>query len=161
MKVFFKEQPTYDAHLDFIKPLSKNIPLLCEFFRYVLVGGSAFIIDIGTIYLTKTFFFQNLEITGILLATACGFISGLIYNFVLSSVFVFKKIDENAKQHKVRSFIIFTIIGITGMGLTELLMYAGVYLIGQKLYLFVKVITASVVLLWNYIARKIFIFKGE
>jgi len=132
-----------------------------EFFRYVLVGGFAFIIDIGTLYLFRTFVFYNLGANGILISTAIGFIAGLIFNYIFSNLFVFKKIDESVKKHPVRSFTIFTIIGIIGLGLTETGMYAGIRFFGQEYYLYVKIVIAAVVLLWNYIARKIFIFKGE
>ncbi|MDR2509274.1 MAG: GtrA family protein [Spirochaetaceae bacterium] len=131
-----------------------------EFLRYVLVGGSAFVIDIGVLYFTKTYIFQKLATSGILAATACGFIAGLIYNYTLSILFVFKNACETVAAHKTRSFIVFTIIGLIGLGLTELLMYTGIRLAGSPFYLVVKVVTAGVVLLWNYIARKLLVFKG-
>jgi putative flippase GtrA len=112
------------------------------------------------LYVTKTYIFYGLGAAGILIAAACGFIAGLIFNYILSIAFVFKKINENVRKHKVRSFIIFTIIGVAGLGLTEFLMYAGISVFGQRLYLAVKVGTAGIVLIWNYGARKLLIFKG-
>ncbi|GHV78781.1 hypothetical protein AGMMS49944_05720 [Spirochaetia bacterium] len=97
---------------------------------------------------------------GILLATAVGFIAGLIFNYIFSLIFVFKQIDESAKQHKIRSFILFTVIGIIGLALTETGMYAGIRMFGQEWYLIVKIIIAGIVLMWNYLARKLLIFKG-
>jgi putative flippase GtrA len=132
-----------------------------EFFRYLLVGGSAFIIDAGTLYLVQTYLLYSWGAVGILVSTAIGFIVGLIYNYILSNLFVFKKIDDKVKKHPIRSFTIFSIIGIIGLLLTEIGMYAGIILIGQKYYMFIKVVVAAIVLLWNYIARKVFIFKGE
>ncbi|GHU87083.1 hypothetical protein FACS189476_01820 [Spirochaetia bacterium] len=143
------------------KPFSAYFPLLLEFFRYILVGGTAFIVDIGILYLTRIFIFAALGTIGILLATAVGFTTGLIYNFILSTIFVFKKINKKAQLHKIRSFIIFTIIGLIGLGLTEACMYIGIQLFSEKYYLVVKIVTAAFVLIWNYTARKIFIFKGE
>ena len=132
-----------------------------EFFRYVLVGGLAFLIDAGTLYLMQTYLLYPWGTTGILISTAIGFIVGLVFNYILSNLYVFKKIDNKVKKQPVRSFIIFAIIGIIGLILTEIGMYAGVKLCGQNYYMFVKVVVATVVLLWNYIARKVFIFKGE
>ncbi|GMO38932.1 MAG: hypothetical protein Ta2F_15310 [Termitinemataceae bacterium] len=97
---------------------------------------------------------------GILLATAVGFIAGLVFNYIFSLIFVFKQIDENAKQHKIRSFILFTVIGVIGLALTEAGMYGGIRMFGQEWYLVVKIITAGIVLVWNYSARKLLIFKG-
>jgi putative flippase GtrA len=134
--------------------------LLHEFLRYVLIGGIAFIVDFGVLYLSKTLFFSHMGHSGILLAAALGFTAGLIFNYIFSLLFVFKQIDENAKRRKIRSFVLFVIIGIIGLLITELCMYAGVYLFGQKWYLIVKIFTAGIVLLWNYAGRKMLIFKG-
>ena len=109
----------------------------------------------------QTYILYPWKETGVLISTAIGFIAGLIFNYIFSTIFVFKNIDDKVKKHQVRSFFIFTIIGIIGLLLTETGMYAGILLLGLNFFMFVKVITATIVLLWNYIARKIFIFKGE
>lgn len=49
-------------------------------------------------------------------------------------------------------------IGIMGLFLTEAGMYAGVELFNMN-YLLTKIIVAVLVLLWNYIARKVLIFR--
>jgi putative flippase GtrA len=96
---------------------------------------------------------------GILISTALGFITGLIYNYILSLIFVFKKASDKVKGKQLKSFIIFSIIGIIGLGLTEVGMYLGIITFGSQYYLIVKLFVAAVVLFWNYIARKIFIFQ--
>jgi putative flippase GtrA len=126
-----------------------------------LVGGSAFLIDAGILFLLQTYLLYRFGEIGILISTAVGFIAGLIYNFILSTLYVFKRTNENAKKHPVRSFVIFTIIGIVGLILTEAGMYAGIRLLGVDHYMFVKVVVAGIVLIWNYTARKILIFKGK
>jgi putative flippase GtrA len=136
-------------------------PLLLEFSRYVLVGGGAFLVDISVLQLSLDYFFHDFAAKeGILLATAFGFMAGLICNYLFSCLFVFQKIDARAKQHKARSFVLFAIIGIIGLGLTEILMLLGIFLAGEARYIAVKIFAAGVVLLWNYLARKILIFKG-
>jgi putative flippase GtrA len=142
------------------KYIFRNRQLIYEFLRYVLVGGIAFLVDFGVLYLSKTLFFPRLGQTGILLAAALGFTAGLIFNYIFSLFFVFKQIDENARRRKIRSFVLFVIIGIIGLLITELCMYAGVNLFGQKWYLIVKIFTAGIVLIWNYTGRKVLIFKG-
>jgi putative flippase GtrA len=139
--------------------LSKYKPLVHEFFRYLIVGGAAFIIDFSILYLSKTFLFSKLEKTGILLAAALGFIAGLVFNYTLSILFVFRQISENAKRHKIRSFALFAAIGIIGLLITELCMFAGIAVLGLQWYLLIKVISAGIVLMWNYAARKMLIFK--
>lgn len=132
---------------------------MSEIMRYLVVGGTAFLIDTGVLYLTKTFLFENLGETGILLATALGFTAGLTYNYILSILFVFKKASEKVKGKQLRSFLIFAVIGIIGLGLTEGGMYVGIHLFGSFYYLVIKVFVAAIVLIWNYIGRKILIFK--
>jgi len=134
--------------------------LIHEFLRYVLVGGIAFLVDFGVLYLSKTLLFPRLGQTGILLAAAFGFTAGLIFNYIFSLFFVFKQIDENARRRKTRSFVLFVLIGIIGLLITELCMFTGVNLFGQKWYLIVKICTAGIVLIWNYTGRKVLIFKG-
>ena len=62
------------------------------------------------------------------------------------------------KDKEVSSFIIFTIIGIIGLVLTEILMKILVGFLGIY-YVISKVLTGAIVMFWNYIARKIIIFK--
>jgi putative flippase GtrA len=123
------------------------------------VGALAFIIDFGVLYLSKTFLFSFMEQPGILLAAALGFIAGLIVNYTLSLVFVFKQTSGKARRHKIRSFVLFAVIGIIGLFITELCMFTGIRALGQKRYLTVKIIAAGIVLIWNYMARKFFIFR--
>lgn len=137
----------------------KNADFIREFIRYLFVGGSAFFIDTGVLYSTQRFIFFDMGKPGILIATALGFIAGLVYNYILSIFFVFKNAEEKIKGKQLESFMIFAIIGIIGLGLTELGMYLGITLLSSKYYLFIKVVVAAVVLFWNYIARKILIFK--
>jgi putative flippase GtrA len=144
------------------RPAKHLRSLLFEFLRYVVVGGAAFFVDFTVLFISKKYLFSAVEITkGILFATALGFLSGLVFNYIFSIIFVFKNTGEYAKQYKIRSFIVFTAIGIAGLGITEFCMYTGVHLIGQNYYLFIKIITAGIVLVWNYGARKMIIFNSR
>jgi len=148
------------SRINYVSIVIRHRQLIYEFLRYILVGGIAFLVDFGVLYLSKTLFFSYMGNTGILLAAALGFTAGLIFNYIFSLLFVFKQIDENAKRRKIRSFVLFAVIGIIGLLITELCMYAGIYIFGQKWYLIVKIFTAGIVLLWNYAGRKVLIFKG-
>ncbi len=137
----------------------KVMDMISEFIRYLFVGGSAFVVDTGVLILTKRFLLSDLGKPGILIATALGFISGLIYNYILSIIFVFKEAESKVKGKQLQSFTIFALIGVIGLGLTLAGMYWGITIFGDKYYVFVKVFVSSAVLIWNYLARKIFIFK--
>lgn len=136
----------------------KTKSLIKEFSRYILVGGSAFLVDFGLLYIFKTFIFASLGQTGLYISTAIGFAGGLVYNYILSLVFVFESAKTDSKGRSVGAFIVFAIIGIIGLLLTELGMYAGTEFLRAN-YLIVKVFVAAIVLIWNYGARKILIFK--
>jgi putative flippase GtrA len=153
--------------------------LLFEFLRYIVVGGIAFIVDFGSLYIFKEYVFYKLTFPyDVYLATSVGFILGLIVNYILSLKFVFTQAKDQGKGRDTKSFAIFAIIGIIGLGLTNLGMYLGCDLFKPQLdscltyigdlikydlvkygYLLVKCIVTAVVLLWNYAGRKIIIFR--
>lgn len=136
--------------------LKKSI--LKEFLRYFVVGGSAFLLDFFILYIFKNYVFEDLGYTGIYISTAFGFIGGLTYNYFLSLFYVFENAKKNNRGKNFCSFIIFAVIGVLGLLMTELGMYVGVELMNFD-YLFVKFIVSGFVLIWNYGARKILIFK--
>jgi len=129
---------------------------LKELFRYVLVGGLAFLVDAGVLHLVMVLF-PDWSYT-LYIAVGAGFVFGLIVNYILSILFVFKNAKEKTENRKVITFIIFAVIGLIGLGLTELGMHIGVVILGFH-HLIVKVFVAGAVLLWNYIARKVIIFS--
>jgi len=133
-------------------------PLAREFGRYLIVGGTAFLVDYGTLFLTKTYVFNGMGDLGVYVATAAGFIAGLVYNYILSLIFVFKSAKEKNKGKTVGAFLVFAVIGVIGFFMTEGGMYVGYQLLHIN-YMIVKLFVAAVVLIWNYAARKLLIFK--
>jgi len=129
--------------------------LFFEFFRYVLVGGSAFVLDMGTMWVFNEFIFHG---EFLYISVFLGYIIGLIYNFVLSCGFVFKDGFSKIKNKELYALLVFTVIGLIGLGLTEVLMYLFVDVLNIY-YLLSKIVTGALVMFWNYIARKIIIFR--
>ena len=109
-------------------------------------------------FVFREFVFNGETKSGLFASTAAGFIVGLIVNYILSIIFVFKNSENSNSGRSVKAFIVFAIIGVIGLGLTELGMYVGVYLLKWH-YLITKVIVAALVLIWNYCGRKIFVFN--
>lgn len=132
-------------------------PIFYEFMRFCIVGGLAFLVDFGVLVL-----FNNIlpEMSGyrLYVATAIGFIAGLTFNYFLSIIFVFNSARQAKVGRTVSAFLIFALVGTVGFGLTELGMYVGTELKSIN-YMLVKVIVTGIVLVWNYLGRKIFIFK--
>ena len=132
--------------------------LIKEFSRYLVVGGTAFLVDYGVLFLFGHYVFQNLGDMGVYLATALGFLAGLTYNYILSLAWVFRGAKERNQGKSVGGFLLFAIIGVIGLLLTEGGMYIGYQLL-QIHYMIVKLFVAAFVLLWNYGARKLLIFR--
>lgn len=126
-----------------------------EFLRYVVVGGSAFVLDFVAMCLFKELIFKGEHL---FIAVFIGYLVGLIYNFLLSNWYAFQNGFEKIKGKEITSFIIFAIIGVIGLGFTEVLMYLFVNIMSLW-YIFAKMLAAGIVLFWNYIARKLIIYK--
>lgn len=138
----------------------KLINLFREFFRYALVGGFSFPVDWGTLFLFREFVLSGDSFWELFFSTAAGFVTGLATNYVLSLVFVFKKSENRGNGKTVLGFVIFALIGIIGLGLTELIMYLGTELLHIS-YMIVKIAAAAIVLVWNYAGRKLLIFDRK
>ena len=123
---------------------------LIQFIRYFFVGGTAFIVDIGSLYILTEFF-------GIyyLISATIAFILGLIANYLLSISWVFNK---RTLDNKKLEFGIFTIIGIIGLVLNAVLIWFFTEYI-QIYYMLSKIITAAIILVWNFSARKYVLFR--
>ena len=143
---------------------------LWEFLRYCVVGGTAFLFETSTHWLLWKFILKEESSLNTFIATAVGFIVGLIVNYVLSVLWVFTTEKQKKQGRNVKAFIIFTVVGLIGFALKELLMNAGAWIFGVSLSEFGKetvpyysthIISAGIVLIWNYLGRKIFVFKKE
>jgi putative flippase GtrA len=132
-------------------------PLFYEFMRFCLVGGVAFLADFGTLVLLNNIL-PELSGLRLYIATAGGFIVGLTVNYILSVRFVFISARQSKVGRTFKSFLIFALVSVVGFGLTELGMFVGTHLMHIN-YMLVKVVVTGIVLMWNYIGRKVFIFK--
>lgn len=88
-------------------------------------------------------------------ATVIGFVSAVVVNYILSSIFVFKY--GNVGKSK-RGFIKFVIFSLIGLGLTSLGSWIGFDVIGGNIWI-VKLIVQFIVFIYNFITRRLFIFN--
>ena len=124
--------------------------LLVQFVRYFFVGGFAFIVDFGLLYILT-------EYAGLhyLLSATLSFIAGLLVNYIISCIWVF----NNSKfKNRLVEFLIFAAIGIVGLGLNDTLIWLFTDCIGTH-YMFSKIVAAAIVYLWNFFARKYIVFR--
>lgn len=132
-------------HLNF-KPKTKN--LLLQMFKFLLVGGLAFVIDYVTLIICKEVF--NIPV---LISAAIAFTVSVVFNYILSVKWVFD-VDKNKSEKK--NFIIFIVFSIIGLALTELIMWFGVDIVKIS-YLIVKIIATAIVMVFNFVTRKLFL----
>lgn len=140
--------------------LKKNI---FEFLRYVIVGGISAVIDMAANYLMLYVILgTNSDNTPMVaISVTVGFLVGLLVNFILSNIFVFKTGEQKKKGKTTGAFVIYAVVGLIGLGLTQLLTILGTLVISESgfLYLVLTCFVKGVVLIWNYVGRKIFVYK--
>ncbi len=121
-----------------------------EFARYVVVGGVAFVCDAGMLYYVTQFLRVNY-----LISAPIGFLIGTLVNYALSRTWVF---ERRTLKNRSAELTIFTLIGVVGLGLNELILWLfqsklGIY------YMFAKGVSGAVVIVWNFGARKLVLFR--
>ena len=137
-----------------------------EFLKYCIVGGIAFVVDTASLMLFYHFVFGDFSFDFLFLhiadgrtaaATAVGFLFGLVANYVLSVLFVFNRPGQDRRKGKsLGAFLIFAVVGLIGLALTELGMMLGVALLGDAFLLPIKIVVAGLVMVWNYPGRQNF-----
>lgn len=134
--------------------------LVGSFIKYLIASGIAFVVDLAAISVCTRVFGVHY-----LVATAIGFMLGVLVAYVCSNKFVFshRKMEDKQKTE----FAIFTVIGIVGLLLDLLFMWLFVSVfgfvwagLGLAFYAveLSKLVTQSIVVLWNFGARKIILY---
>lgn len=121
-----------------------------QLFKYGFVGGIAYGVDFGSL-----FFLTEVIKIHYLISAALAFTLGLITNYTLSIFWVFSK---RALANKKIEFIIFSIIGLVGLGLNEIIIWFFTEW-AHFHYLISKIFSTVVVFFWNFFARKKLLFS--
>lgn len=119
-----------------------------QIIKFGIVGGLAFLIDYGIMVLCKEVFKFD-----VLVAAGFGFTVSVIFNYIASVKWVFNVKENNSKSKQFITFIIFSIIGLI---ITEIIMYIGTDIMKIS-YLIVKVGATLIVMVFNFITRKLFL----
>lgn len=132
-----------------LKDQTDNI--LIQLFRYVFVGGTAFVVDFFFLYVFS-------DIFGIyyLISAVFSFIISVLVNYAMSTRWVF---NQNNIENRVVEFNLFLLISTIGLVFTEILLYFFTDICGIH-YLISKIISAVIVLFWNFLARRV-MFYGK
>ena len=147
-------------------------PLIREIVRFLLVGGGATIVDFLamslvlwamqpaiypnflSVFLGGT---QEPSTLATVIGTGCGFLVGLAFNYIFSVLFVYK---EKGNSKTMGGFLLFSLLSAGGLAIHLLGMYLGYDLLHINEWI-VKIILTAVVLVYNYITRKVLIFRKK
>lgn len=131
-----------------IKVNAKQEKLLIQIFKFGIVGGIAFVIDYVSLIVCKEVFHLNT-----LLAAAIAFTISVIYNYIASVKWVF---DVNKEKNEKTNFVIFIVLSIVGLIITEIIMWLGTDVMKIS-YLIIKIVATAIVMVFNFITRKMFL----
>ena len=154
-----------------IQQFTTKHPRLAEIIRFLIVGGLATIIDFSAMSVTLYCFepslyphFYQVWIGGgnpstlaTIVGTGVGFMAGLIFNYTFSVLFVF---HEQGNARSAQGFFMFALLSLGGL----LIHLGGMYLGYDVMHInewLVKIFFTAVVLVYNYLTRKIIIFKAQ
>lgn len=132
------------------KGMTDNIFL--QFFRYIFVGGTAFVVDFFFLY-----FFSDICGIYYLISAVMSFIISVLVNYIMSTKWVF---NQRNIENKVLEFNLFILISTIGLIFTEILLYFFTDIVGLY-YLISKIISAIIVLIWNFLARRVMFYGKE
>jgi len=124
--------------------------LMEQIIKFGFVGFLCFFIDYGVmVFLTEVFRIDYLVSSGI------SFTVSVIVNYILSITFVF---ETDKDKNKLKEFVIFVLLSVIGLGINEACMWLAVGAAGIH-YMISKIGATAVVMVYNFVTRKIFIEK--
>ena len=126
--------------------------LFAQFMKFGVVGALAFCIDYGLLALLTEVFGVNY-----LVSATISFTVSVVFNYLASMRYVFTHKEDMSRR---REFVIFIILSVIGLLINNVCMWAGVELLGVH-YLIVKIAATTIVMVWNFVTRKIFLDAGE
>ena len=133
-----------------------NSKLGQQILKFGAVGFLCFFIEYVLLILIK----EVLGWNGIL-ANTIAFTVSAVVNYILSIVFVF---DTDKKANKGKQFIIFFLLAVGGLIINNIVLKLGTLVLDtfwSRSYIIVKPFATGVVMVYNFITRKLFIEKKE
>ena len=142
--------------------------LFAQIIKFGFVGGLCFLIDF---VISTALFHLLINITSRSAATAVGgfvgFTISVVVNYVLSMKFVFERKEDMSRR---KEFVIFVILSVIRLGVNEVILLAcSAFYEGSTALMEVfsdtlwfaasKVIATAIVMVYNFVSRKIFLEK--
>lgn len=133
-----------------------NSKLGQQILKFGAVGFLCFFIEYVLLILIKEVLGWN-----VILANTIAFTVSAVVNYILSIVFVF---DTDKKANKGKQFIIFFLLAVGGLIINNIILKLGTLVLDtfwSRSYIIVKPFATGVVMVYNFITRKLFIEKKE
>ncbi len=132
----------------FKEALKQGKALFFQLVKFGIVGVISTLLDYGLMILFK-------ELLGIyyVAASTLSYLISLVFNYFASMKYVFHGKEGRDKK---KEFLLFTVLCLLGMGLNQLVLW----LIVEQLsvdYRISKLFATAVVMVWNFVTRKIFL----
>jgi putative flippase GtrA len=127
--------------------------LLEQIVKFGIVGAIAFVIDYAVLFILVQFFHMDS-----IVAATISFTVSVIFNYLASMKYVFV---GRADQSKQKQFVIFVVLSVIGLLINDGIMWVlnGILqvFIPTYYYMVSKVVATAVVMVWNFVSRKIFL----
>lgn len=124
--------------------------LIKQIGRFLVVGGLAFLVDYGVLWTMVDLLKANY-----LVASTLSFSVSVIFNYALSSIWVF---ESAGNGNQIGNFVVFVAMSVVGLLLNLAIMWFAVDAL-ELYYLVAKVGSTGIVMIYNFISRKIILEK--
>ena len=122
--------------------------LLAQIAKFGIVGIFATVIDFAIlIVLTELFGVDTV------VSATISFSISVVFNYLASMRYVFKHRDGLSRQ---REFAVFLVLSMVGLIINDVMMWMGTEFTSVD-YRIVKVVATFVVMIWNFVTRKVFL----
>ncbi len=131
-----------------------NSKLVQQIIKFGAVGFLCFFIEYGLLILLR-----EAAHLPVLVANFLAFTVSAIVNYILSIIFVF---ETDKQKSKVKEFVVFFALSVGGLIINQIVLWAGTSVLDpfwSRSYIIVKPFATGVVMVYNFITRKIFIEK--
>ncbi|MCR5332473.1 MAG: GtrA family protein [Bacilli bacterium] len=157
-----------------------------EIIRFIITGVIATLVDFLVSYLVASFLPDSIGVWKEVIYTAAGFIVSLVINYFLSAYWVYKNVDKSVDKKSFKNIALFVGLSCVGLalGIGIMIGFKAIdthalhsnfedwlkFIVDNKNYSFSAKsfwwailffgFKTLVVLAWNYLSRKFFIFKS-
>ena len=134
-------------------PLKDSINIYKLFFRYIFSAISSFLVDILLFSFLYNMLFNGLDKKAVFISTAVARIVSSLYNYLLNSKIVFKKINT------IGTFIKYYLLVVVQMSVSAILVYELNNIITFVNITIIKAIIDAIIFVVNFYVQREWVFK--